>query len=302
MSDKEVLNANFSGVISLGDLEINCAVLPNGERVLSQADFLRSIGRSRSPKAGRGILSTLNTLPFFLQAKALEPFIDEELAASTNPVFYTVGDANREQVGYKAELLPKVCEVYLKLRDSSLLTDGKVPKTHAHIIKACDALMRGLAYTGIVALVDEATGYQNVREKDALQQIIDKFLKDEARKWSKTFPDEFWHKLIKVKGYPGYMALQRPAFVGHWVNDIIYSRLAPGVAKRLKEVNPRSEKGHRKNKHHQHLSSDHGVPELKTHLTRVMTLMDASSNDAEFKRLLNRSLPKYGNTLELDLS
>ena len=171
---------DYTGVITIGELEINCAVLPDGERILSQANFLRSIGRSRSPKAGTGILSTVDKLPFFLQAKSLKPFIDKDLKKSTTPIFYTITKDGKPQAGYKAELLTQVCETYLRLRDASLIKNGKVPKTHAHIVAACDSLMRGLAHIGIVALVDEATGYQDFRERDALQKILAKFLNGEA--------------------------------------------------------------------------------------------------------------------------
>ena len=118
----------------------------------------------------------------------------------------------------------------------------------------------------------------------------------------KTFPDEFWDKLLRIKGYPSFIGLKRPAFVGHWVNDVVYSRLAPGVKTKLQELNPREESGHRKRKHHQFLTDDHGVPELKQHIAKVMVLMDASSNRREFERLLNRSLPRYGDTIELPLN
>ena len=69
----------------------------------------------------------------------------------------------------------------------------------------------------------------------------------------------------------------------------------------MKELNPRVPKGSRLNKHHQFLSDDFGLPELKNHLEKVMVLMDASANKAEFEKLLNRSLPKYGDTIELPL-
>jgi len=170
-----------------------------------------------------------------------------------------------------------------------------------HIAERAEILIRGLATVGIIALVDEATGYEEIRENSALQKILDKFLTSEARKWSKTFPDKFWKKLIKIKGYPNYMALKRPSFVGHWINDIVYSRLAPGVVEKLKEINPRTTKGYRKSRHHQHLTADHGVPELRDHLTKVMVLMDAAANSREFTRLLNTSLPRFGDTLELPL-
>jgi hypothetical protein len=72
--------------------------------------------------------------------------------------------------------------------------------------------------------------------------------------------------------------MKRPAFVGHWVNDIVYSRLAPGTKDKLKEINPRLPSGERKKKHHQHLTEDYGLPELKDHLKKVMVLMDAASS------------------------
>ena len=73
-------------------------------------------------------------------------------------------------VGYDAELLPQVAEVYLKMRDFYLSEGKEVPRQYHHIVKACDLIMRGLAHVGIVALVDEATGYQEVRDRLALQE------------------------------------------------------------------------------------------------------------------------------------
>ena len=133
------------GPVSIGPSTIEAAVLPGGTRVLSQADFLRSIGRSRSPKAGTGILSTVDDLPFFLQAKALQPYITDELRGSTAPVFYE-STSGKKEVGYQADLLPSVCEVYLSMRDDYLKTRGELPKQFAHIVAACDLLIRGRAH------------------------------------------------------------------------------------------------------------------------------------------------------------
>jgi len=277
----------------IGDIEIQCYVLEDETRVLSQGGFLTAIGRSRTPKAGTGGMSNVDELPFFLRAEQLKPFVSNELSTSTLPIFFRLTSGQRT-IGYNALLLPQVCEVYLRARDA-----GALLASQQHIAERAEVLIRGLATVGIIALVDEATGYQEIRENQALQKILNKFLTNEARRWSKTFPDEFWHKLIKVKGYPNYIALKRPQFVGHWVNDIVYSRLAPGIVSKLKEINPRTTKGDRRHKHHQHLTIDHGIPELREHLIRVMVLMDAASNSREFDRLLNTSLPKYGETLNL---
>ena len=175
------------------------------------------------------------------------------------------------------------------------------PLKNQEAARIADLLLRGFARIGIVALVDEATGYQEIRDKQALQKILDKYLQDYARKWAKTFPDEFWIKLFKVKGYTNVNFMKRPSYVGHWVNDIIWDRLAPGVREKLKKLNPRTDAGYRKHKNFQFLTDDHGAPELKDHLTKTMVLMDAASNDTQFERLLNRSLPKFGDTLEMPL-
>ena len=292
--------AEYEGTFKIGDIEINSAVLADGTRLITQGAFLKALGRSRSPKAGTGVLTTVDELPFFLQANVLKPFIDKELALSTKPIFYRT-EKGKKGVGYSAELLPQVANVYLCLRDQYYNEEKKVPKTYSHIIHACDLVTRSLAQVGIVALVDEATGYQSVREHDALQKILDKWLVGYERKWAKTFPDDFWDKLLKAKRYESYIGLPRPQFIGHWVNDIIYKRLAPGILANIQERNPKTKKENRRFKHFQFLTEDHGAPELREHLTKTMTLMDVSiATGQSFDLLMDQVLPKYGDTIEMN--
>lgn len=292
MTDK-LPEATHAGAIRIADKEVPCYVLEDGTRVLSRAGVLTAIGRAPKAKGGRKYDEEFK-LPVFLTANNLKDFISKDLIENSEPVHFT--HKGRIMIAFRAELLTNVCEVFLDAEDKGVLR-----KNQEHIARACKALHRGFARIGVIGLVDEATGYQAVRNKNALQEILDKYLQDHARKWAKTFPDEFWIKLLRVKGYPGYYALKRPAFVGHWVNDIVYDRLAPGIRTKLDLINPRLASGRRKNTHHQHTTEDHGLPELKEHLTKVMVLMDASSNDTQFQRLLNRSLQKYGNTIEMPL-
>ena len=85
-----------------------------GESVpLSFATFLRALGRSRSPKAGTGVLSTVDELPVFLQAKALKPFINNDLEMSTKPIFYRTRSGGKG-VGYDATAIRQVADVYLR--------------------------------------------------------------------------------------------------------------------------------------------------------------------------------------------
>ena len=293
--------ALYEGTFNIGNTEVSAAVLADGTRIITQATFLRALGRSRSPKAGTGVLSSVDGLPFFLQADALKPFINNELVASTKPVFYRY-KSGKKAVGYRAHLLPEVAEVYLRLRDHHVDAGKPVPKMFREIISACDLLTRALAQVGIAGLVDEATGYQQVREHDALQKILDKWLNGYAQRWAKTFPDLFWEKLLRAKGYESYIGLRRPQFVGHWVNDVVYARLAPGILKKVRDLNPKIKDGGRKHKHFQFLTDDHGIPELREHLTKIMTIADISAaTSQDFNLLMDKVLPRYGDTIEMPL-
>ena len=61
-------------------------------------------------------------------------------------------------------------------------------------------LMRGLAHIGIIALVDEATGYQEVRDREALQALLDRYLRKELAAWAKKFPDDFYKEIFRLRG------------------------------------------------------------------------------------------------------
>ena len=220
---------------------------------------------------------------------------------STTPIFFRTKSGGKA-VGYDAQLLPMVCEVYLKYRDDCLAKDGKLPAIHEHIIRACDVVMRGLAHVGIVALVDEATGYQEVRDRKALQSILDAFLRKELAAWALRFPKDFYEQLFRLRGWTwDSISSRRPRIVGKITKDIVYARLAPGILKELEDKNPADEKGYRKARHHQWLTDDVGNPALAQHLHTVITLMKLSDNWQKFYGMLNQAFPKRGDTLELPL-
>jgi len=288
--------AIYTGEIHIGEIIIPCAVLEDGTRLLTQEGFLKAVGRSGKPAAGRG--SQVEKVAPFLALDNLKPFVDNDLECSTYPVLFQPQNGSKAY-GYKAELLPKVCEVYLQARDA-----GALLKTQLRFATACDILMRGLAHVGITALVDEATGYQEVRDRQALQKILERYIKDEWSKWTKRFPDSFYKSLFRLKGVsypPEEGSVKRPSYVGHWTNDIVYSRLAPGVLKELRSKNPRTSTGARARKHHQYLTDDFGVPELKQHLYAVEALMRGFSDWEDFHHALDRSFPKFGDTMPLAL-
>lgn len=298
--NSELPIASHEGDFDLGDTQVSCAVLPNGGRIITQATFLRALGRSRSPKAGTGVLTTADDLPFFLQADVLKPFISDDLVQSTAPIFYRTQKGGKG-VGYDARLLPQVADVYLKFRDASIAQTGSVPARYEHIVRAADLLVRALANVGIIALIDEATGYQEVRDRLALQAVLDAFLRKELAAWAKRFPDEFYFQIYRLRGWKWEgRGKNPPQVVASYTKDFVYARLAPSILEEIEKRNP-IENGRRKSKHHQWLTDDVGHPALAQHLHAVITLMRVSKTWQQFKDMLNVAHPKRNDTLQLPL-
>lgn len=281
----DIPKATHEGEIKLGSSFIPCAVLNNkeGTRVLTQQGFLEALGRAGKAKGGTG--STVDGVVPFLAADNLKPFITKDLDESTRPIkFRTLKGATA--FGFRADLLPKVCEVYLRAREEKALSH-----TQAHLAKKAEILVRALANVAITALVDEATGFQYERARTALADILDAFIAKELRAWATTFPLEFYRHIFRLNNWPfDPKNMKKPSVVGHYTNNIVYKRLAPGVLKELRDKNPVIE-GRRKHKHFQWLSGDIGHPKLLAHLEGVKILMRDSDTWDELIAKLDRHYP-----------
>jgi hypothetical protein len=268
---------------------INCAVLETGKRVLTQETFLTAIGRSARPKAGTGIM-LLDGLPPFLAADNLKEFISDEIRQSTTPIVFWALNGRRSY-GYDALLLPMVCEVYLKARD-----ERKLAKTQEHIARVCDLLMRGFARVGIIALVDEATGYQDQRAKDELNRILEAYIAPELRPYMPLFQPEFFKQIYRLHGWPYKPggATQGPRYIAKFINKYIYEPLPPGVLSELRKKNPVvNERGQRRYKHFQFLTGETGIPALDKQISQVTMLMRISDDKQEFEDHFNKAYAQY---------
>jgi len=107
--------------------------------------------------------------------------------------------------------------------------------------------------------------------------------------------------MFKLKDWPyNEKLIKRPSVIGHYTNDLVYKRLAPGVLNELKEKNPSIKSGYRKRRHHQWLTDNIGIPKLKEHLIGLIALMKAAPNWRKFLDMANRVYPKYGDTIPMD--
>jgi hypothetical protein len=280
--------------LRIGEWEVPCYVLSDKRRVLVQRGMMTALDMKQGT-AGRG---GGDRLAKFAATKSLNPFISNELAeVIKNPIIFQSPSGGRAY-GYEATILADLCDAVLEARKR-----GALHYQQEHIAERCEALVRAFAKVGIIALVDEATGYQDIRDRVALQQILDKYLSVDKAKWAKTFPDDFYKKLFRVRGIPyDPRTVKRPGFIGHDTNNLIYDRMSPGVLKKLQELNPKVDTGRRKDKHHQFFTRDYGFPELRDHIKNVMFLLDAAgeNNWRFFLTMLNKAAPRQGATIEMD--
>jgi hypothetical protein len=168
--------------------------------------------------------------------------------------------------------LADICDVVLAARKA-----GDLHHQQHHIADRCEILMRGFARVGIIALVDEATGYERDKKTRSLARILEAFIAKELQPWVKTFPDEYYAQLFRLRGLDyGGDSVKRPQYFGTLTNDIIYKRLAPGVLDELKKVIPKSESGRRKGALSQGLTRNVGYPKLREHLGATVAFMKLS--------------------------
>ncbi len=281
---KAIPKATHEGTLTIGDIEISSAVLEDGQRVLTQSDFMLALGRARQAKGREYYKGDVN-LPAFLTANNLKPFIDNDLYVTSSQIIYRPLRGGRA-FGYPALLLPRVCEVFLKARDASALA-----RNQEHIAKAAEILIRGLAAIGIIALVDEATGFQYDRPRRDLEEQLKQFLSESLRQWVRTFPADYFKHLCRLRGVELRHDMKLPQYFGKLTNNLIYRRMAPNLLKKLKER--REERGSKSNKLFSWLSEDVGLRAVLVHLGVVVGLMKLNTKYEAFERQLDQIAPIY---------
>jgi hypothetical protein len=158
----------------------------------------------------------------------------------------------------------------------------------------CEILVRGFARVGIIALVDEATGFQEVRDRFALQEILDRYLRKEFAAWASQFPVAFYQQIFRLRGWTWKgMKVNRPQCVANYTKDLVYARLAPGILKELEVRNPITN-GRRKSPIYWWLTEDVGHPALAQHLHAVVGLMKGADSWDQLMRMMNRAFPRRG--------
>lgn len=292
---KEATHGSPDKPLDISGIEIPCYVLQDETRVLSLRGLQGGIGMS--PGGGRNIGGL--KLAQFIDNLAASGINCKDLSARLrNPIQFRPPHGGRTAYGYEATILADICDVILAARKQGNVLTTKLQMEYAD---RCELLVRGFARVGIIALVDEVTGFQKDRKADALARILEAFIAKELQPYVTTFPRDYYEGLFRLRELDYQKdTVKRPSYFGHLTNDLVYKRLAPGVLEELKKLTPRDEET---GKHKQHffrrLTQNTGYPKLREHLGSVITIMKLSDKWTDFMDKMNRLHPQHNETPQL---
>lgn len=263
--------ALFPGTLQIADQKLPVYVLDNGKRVITQREVVRILTDG----------STTAFLARYLDAPNLQRYINRDLILE-QAIRFSIPGTRYEGNGYEATLLLDICDAYLKARlDSKLLT------VQEHIAKQAEIITRACAKVGIIALIDEATGYEAFKKKRDLQLKLQAFIAEDLQDWALMFPQEFWFELARLEGVH-YSPRSRPLRWGKYIMAFVYDAIDGDVGKELRKKNPDP---HFRQNHHQWLK-EFGRQRVHDQIERVTTIMKLCDNMDDFRGKFARVFKK----------
>jgi hypothetical protein len=272
---EELPYSMFQGKLKIGDIELECHVLNDHRRVFTQREIVRIISGGRESGNLRGYLDG-------------NPLIDKGFYVGGNIPFRIAGQPTTA-IGWEATGLVEICEKYLEAREQGLLK-----KNQFHLAIQAGIVVRSSAKVGIIALVDEATGYDKFKQKQEYQLKLQAFIADELQEWARMFPDEFWFELARLEKIH-YSPRSRPLRWGKYVMMFVYDAVDGDIGKELRKKNPDP---HFLQNHHQWLKQ-FGRDKVHDQITKVVTIMKLCENMEDFRKKFAKVFKKTAITTQL---
>ncbi len=293
MTNDTFKKITHSGELQIGDMKVPCYVTSDGTRLMSSGKIAYLL-ESGSKQGVRPSSKKAPKIQQLLQSTTLKPFVDKLLdpAAPMNilsPVKakHITRDGAVTINGYLPEAFTTICRVMITAKEADALSTRK----QKHIARQCELIRDALAWgVGITALIDEATGYQYDRAKDALQTLFNHYLVAEFRPWVKTIPNAFYKEISRLTGlhYNPHTGKMNPA-IGKIMAQFIYATFPEGIPEELERRNPiigytPKGRGMRAHKHHQWLTKNVGIEELNRRVQLCIAIMKGHDTWKSFIR------------------
>jgi len=286
----EVPEAINEGPLPLGDLQMDSYVLKDRRRVIHKRGLAKALGMKS--EGGNVFLRTLSR-------KGLGSVITQKLREKIDsPIIFKTLNGDPAH-GYEGSVLIDICDAIWQANK-----DGRLHSSQAFLATQAEIILRSSAKIGIIALIDEATGYIHDKRKEEYRELYKEFIRIECREWEKEFPDKFFdmiYRLYKLRKNPS--ARNHPQFFGKFIRKYIYTPLINSngaILEMLDEKNPVVRTGGgRKYKMFQFLSDQVGLSAFRSHLWQIYGIGSASTSKEAFDRGFNRAFSKSGGQGEL---
>jgi hypothetical protein len=119
---------------------------------------------------GGSMVGGMNRLELFVSRERIKPHVSNDLLERIrNPIRFKIGP--NLTYGFDSDTLIDIAEAVIKADNT-----GKLQKQQAAIAHQCRVITSSLTRIGLIALIDETTGYQTKRDSDELQQILTAYL------------------------------------------------------------------------------------------------------------------------------
>lgn len=270
-SERKVPRATHHGVLPIGDVEFDAYVLDDGRRVLSRRGMAKALF---GPNSGGGDFAR------FTGSKGVKPYLSQHLLAVLNePIEFWTNRGRSRALGVEATALQELCGGVVRAA-----IDGMLRADQIEAAKRAAVYSEAFARVGVVALVDEATGYQRDRREHELREILNAYIQVELRPYSARFPRSFFEHMCRLHGWESRDDMRTPRAAGQFISRHIYERLPVGVVEALRSINPADDHGRRRNKH----ADGDALQHLERQIQTVHALMSAADTREEFDRHMGR--------------
>lgn len=202
---RRATKASHQGELPIGDVRLDCYVLEDGKRLFHKRGMARAL--TLKSEGGNAFLKTLS-------GKGIGSAISPELWQKIeNPIVFKPLNGDPAH-GYEASTLIEVLDAIIQAKN-----DGKLLPNQMFLARQAEIIIRSAAKVGIVALIDEATGFIADKRKAEYRELFQEFIRDEMRQWEKEFPEVFFDMIYRLYGLKrkNPKSFKHPSFFGKFI-------------------------------------------------------------------------------------
>jgi P63C domain len=275
--------AETEGILQIGEVGVEVYVLEDRRRLIHKRGIARALGLKS--EGGNAFMKTVSR-------PGLGSAISEKLWDKIrNPIVFKPLNGDPAH-GYDATTFVEVCDAIIQAGH-----DGKLKPSQQFLAIQAEIIIRSAAKLGIIALIDEATGYVD-KQKEEYRKLFREFILDEFKQWEQEFPGKFFDMIYRLYGLKrkNINSFKHPQFFGWFIRKYIYFPLANSNGAILQELDKKNPvvyaNGGRRYKFTQFLTDKVGVPAFRSHLWQVIGIGNSVTDKQQFDRSFFRAFPE----------